>query len=308
MAFLKRCALFVFCLFVTLGLQAQATRTWVSGVGDDVNPCSRTAPCKTWAGAISKTATGGEMNAIDSAGFGIVTITKSITINGAGVHASTLASGGINGIIVNAPSTAVVILRNLSITSPTGSLGSNGIRWIAGKTLIVENCDISNFSNRGISAEITTGGNLIVTDTQIRSISTFGILALPSSGSTPIKVQLDNVRLYGNLNGLYLGNGSKGLIRNCDISGNSGTGIQVEQTGNFGTEATINDSTISMNGNGITAGIGATEVRISGCTIANNTGTGFNLAGGTVVSFGNNAIRNNAGSNTPSSVAVPALQ
>src|SRR5476651_1582165 len=61
--------------------QAQATRTWVSGVGDDANPCSRTAPCKTYAGAISKTATNGEINCIDPGGFGSLTITKAITIS-----------------------------------------------------------------------------------------------------------------------------------------------------------------------------------------------------------------------------------
>src|SRR5207237_4548464 len=80
---------------------AQATRTWVSGVGDDVNPCSRTAPCKTFAGAISKTAAGGEIDALDDGGFGQVTITKSITIDGGGHLASILASGGI-GVSVNA--------------------------------------------------------------------------------------------------------------------------------------------------------------------------------------------------------------
>jgi len=80
--------------------EAQATRTWVSGVGDDANPCSRTAPCKTFAGAISKTAPGGEINALDPAGYGAVMITKSITIDGGGTLASILASGGINGIVV----------------------------------------------------------------------------------------------------------------------------------------------------------------------------------------------------------------
>src|SRR5712691_8776960 len=110
-------------LFVAITLafsalaQAQATRTWVSGVGDDVNPCSRTAPCKTWAGAISKTAVGGEIDAIDPGGFGTVTITKSITIDGAGTLASILAAG-TNGVNVNdsgsgSPGTIIVTLRNL---------------------------------------------------------------------------------------------------------------------------------------------------------------------------------------------------
>src|SRR5688500_8002714 len=74
----------MFILAITTLAPAQATRTWVSGVGDDVNPCSRTAPCKTYAGAISKTARDGEISTLDPGGFGAVTITKSITINGGG--------------------------------------------------------------------------------------------------------------------------------------------------------------------------------------------------------------------------------
>src|SRR5213593_4753683 len=94
--------------------QAQATRTWVSGVGDDANPCSRTAPCKTFAGAISKTAAGGEISVLDPGGFGAVTITKSITINGDGTLAGLLASL-TNGIIVNAGVNDKVVIRSLSI-------------------------------------------------------------------------------------------------------------------------------------------------------------------------------------------------
>src|ERR1044072_765618 len=94
---------------------AQATRTWVSGVGDDVNPCSRTAPCKTFAGAISKTAAGGEIDALDRAGFGALTITKSITVDGGELSSGVLAAL-VNGIIVNLPNaTDKVTLRNLAI-------------------------------------------------------------------------------------------------------------------------------------------------------------------------------------------------
>src|SRR3954467_11628356 len=97
---------------------AQATRTWVSGVGDDVNPCSRTAPCKTFAGAISKTAIGGEINCLDPGGFGAVTITKSLTIDCHYTEGGALAGG--NGITVNdsasaTPGTAVVVIRGLDI-------------------------------------------------------------------------------------------------------------------------------------------------------------------------------------------------
>src|SRR6267143_2499180 len=104
----------MFIFAVTSLAQAQATRTWVSGVGDDANPCSRTAPCKTFAGAISKTADGGEIDCVDPGGFGAVTITKGITIDGGGTFASIL-SALTNGVIVNAASTKVITLRNLSI-------------------------------------------------------------------------------------------------------------------------------------------------------------------------------------------------
>src|ERR1017187_5160999 len=99
----------------SIGAQAQATRTWVSGVGDDANPCSRTAPCKTFAGAISKTAAGGEIDALDPGGYGVVTITKSITINGRGTHASILVAG-TNGITINGSGSPIVVnIQHLSI-------------------------------------------------------------------------------------------------------------------------------------------------------------------------------------------------
>src|SRR3954470_6826246 len=100
--------------FTTMA-SAQAIRTWVSGVGDDANPCSRTAPCKTFAGAISKTAAGGEIDALDPGGFGAVTITKSITIDGGGGQVASVLVAGTNGIIINAGASGVVTLRNLRI-------------------------------------------------------------------------------------------------------------------------------------------------------------------------------------------------
>src|SRR5437016_4235485 len=108
--------------------QAQATRTWVSGVGDDVNPCSRTAPCKTWAGAISKTAACGEIDALDPGGFGAVTITKSIILDGTGTFASTLASS-TNGIVINVAATDFVTIRGISINGAgtSCSFGLSGI-------------------------------------------------------------------------------------------------------------------------------------------------------------------------------------
>ena len=117
-------SLFIAFSMLSQLLFAQATRTWVSGVGDDANPCSRTAPCKTFAGAISKTASGGEINVIDAGGYGAVTITKSITIDGGGSMAFILSSG-TNGIIIN-HADAVVTIRRITING--AGPGINGIK------------------------------------------------------------------------------------------------------------------------------------------------------------------------------------
>src|SRR2546428_3627036 len=122
---------------------AQASRTWVSGVGDDANPCSRTAPCKTFAGAISKTAPSGEINVLDPGGFGAVTITKSITIRSDHIEAGVLVSG-TNAIIINAPDTDKVVLEGLDIEGL--GTGLNGVRFLAGKELYIIRCSIRHFT------------------------------------------------------------------------------------------------------------------------------------------------------------------
>src|SRR5881275_215186 len=113
-AFLALAVGFFLPLVTSAPASAQATRTWVSGVGDDANPCSRTAPCKTFSGAISKTASGGEINCLDPGGFGSVTITKAITIACEGVTAGVVVPG-TNGIIVNAGASDNVTLRGIDI-------------------------------------------------------------------------------------------------------------------------------------------------------------------------------------------------
>ena len=172
-------------------LHAQATRTWVSGVGDDANPCSRTAPCKTFAGAISKTAAAGEINIIDPGGYGGVTITKSITINGGGSFASILVSG-TNGIIVNVASTDVVTVRNVSINGV--GAGLSGIRMIGAGSLFVENVDIHQFTDKGIDFQPNGTAQLFVTNTSIRNTAG-GILVKPALGVLPLRIsgiQLSN--------------------------------------------------------------------------------------------------------------------
>ena len=147
--------------FVTAA-QAQATRTWVSGVGDDANPCSRTAPCKTFAGAISKTAPGGEINVLDPGGFGGVTITKAITIRSECTEAGVLVSG-TNGITVNAPNaTDVVILEGLDIEGL--GTGLNGVQIIGNGSVVVRRSLIHHFTGNGVNLVGVSGAKVLVQD------------------------------------------------------------------------------------------------------------------------------------------------
>jgi hypothetical protein len=141
---------------------AQATRTWVSGVGDDVNACSRTAPCKTFAGAIAKTAAGGEINALDGGSFGTVTITKSITIDGGGAMTSVLASA-TNGININAGVGDDVVLRNLSINGAT-PIGLSGINVLQARSVRIQNVQVENFSVAALNVNTTGSGPGVMVD------------------------------------------------------------------------------------------------------------------------------------------------
>ncbi len=143
---------------------AQATRTWVSGVGDDANPCSRTAPCKTFAGAISKTAAGGEINVLDPGGFGAVTITKSISIISVGTEAGVLVSG-TNGIIVNVQSTDKVLLDGLDIEGL--GAGLNGVTIIGGGKTTIRNCSIRNFMQNGVNLQGTANARAVIENSVI---------------------------------------------------------------------------------------------------------------------------------------------
>jgi hypothetical protein len=278
---------------------AQATRTWVSGVGDDANPCSRTAPCKTYAGAISKTAAGGEISTLDPGGFGAVTITKSITISGVGTLAGVLAAG-TNGVIVNAGVNDVIILRDLQING--AGTGLNGIRFLAGGALHVENCSINGFksasvgSGHGITFEPSGNGQLFVKDTFVQNNGTGanggGILIKPGAAGTA-KASLDNVQLEKNIFGLKVQDRSTVTITNSRVAGNAFAGITatsagaaislfVEQT------ASVNNGSVGIQSSGSN-----TAVRISNVTVTGNDIGLQALSSGQILSFDNNNVAGN---------------
>src|SRR5579864_1205869 len=184
---------------------AQATRTWVSGVGDDANPCSRTAPCKTFAGAISKTSTGGEINVLDPGGFGALTITKSIHLRAEGAQEGGVLVSGTNGIVDVNPS-GEVVLEGLDIDGL--GTGLSGVEFTGGGSLHIERCRIYNFVDSGID-DRSNAGSLFVTDTIISITSTAAATPGSQGGNGAIYISpstgggtfvLDNVRIFNNTN------------------------------------------------------------------------------------------------------------
>jgi hypothetical protein len=314
---IKLMVIAIFTLAFASLAQGQATRTWVSGVGDDVNPCSRTAPCKTWAGAISKTAAGGEIDALDPGGYGTLTITKSITVDGttgAG-WGSTLNSGGINGFVINdslsaTPNTAKVTLRNLSINGAGTTQGLNGIRFIAGLQLMVENVSIENQSNNGIDIALNAAviGLVKVKNVDVRRIGQAGLAAKNDNAGGQVKVVVDGSSFTHCNNGLHALNRSRVVARDSVFSLNTTNGVFADATAAFAT-ARVWTSNISLNGaNGVRAGNaggGASGIEIAQNQIDNNVGNGALVGtGGAIETFTNNSIRGNGTDGCPSCVPV----
>ena len=263
---------------------AQATRTWVSGVGDDANPCSRTAPCKTFAGSISKTAVGGEINVLDPGGFGAVTITKAITISSQGFEAGVLVSG-TNGIVVAVPNaTDTVILRGLDIEGL--GTGLSGVLVNTGGDVTVETSTINNFTTNGITFTPTVAGSqLHVSNTIVRNCGTLpnsgqGINIAPSSTASAV---LDRVRLDHNIAGLKINTaGGSASVTESVAANNVFAGFSA---GVSGAVLNLELSTSTHNATGVSCAAGST-VRLGNMSITDNTAA----TGGTCSSFKNNDI------------------
>ena len=295
----KVMALAIF-MFASVSIaQAQASRTWVSGVGDDVNPCSRTAPCKTWAGAISKTAACGEIDALDPGGYGAVTITKSITLDGTGTFASILASL-VTGITINAQSTDVITIRGISINGFCN--GIRGINILQAKTVNVEDCVIFRFAGPGIQVTETSDLNLNIKNTVIRDNTGDGINATTNHATLRVRGTLEHVQLTGNANGLHARSGSSFTARNSVFSNNTSNGVFTDAAAGTGPAiAFIHASQVSFNGGaGVRAGnagnVGTSGIEISQNQIDGNTGAGAVIStNGLINTFTNNSIQGNAG-------------
>ena len=307
------CAVLCLCT-LALPAHAQATRTWVSGVGDDANPCSRTAPCKTFAGAISKTAPFGEINCLDPGGFGAVTITKSIIISCEAGTAGVLVSG-TNGIVINVASTDVVYLRGLDFEGLT--TGLSGILFLGAGTLHVEHCLIRKFnsSSAGMGISVATNGpsRIFVSDSYITDNGTGSIgggIVIRPTGSASVNAVLKDVHVENNAAvGIKVDStGGTGVVNLMVVdsvaAGSGNSNIAAFTTPGTGTanvvidRASLTGAALGLRSDGAT-----TTVRIGNSSISSN-GTGVLSAnGGILQSYGNNQLNGNTTDGTMATIA-----
>jgi hypothetical protein len=256
---------------------AQATRTWISGVGDDVNPCSRTAPCKTFAGAISKTAAGGEIDALDPGGFGTVTLTKSITLDGGGGQvASILSSPGVNGVNVSAQATDVIILRNLRIN---GAGGATGVQINTAAKVNIEKCEIFGFATSGVTAAPGSATTVLVNIQETTLNNNSVAVSSKPTGAATVNMSINHSFI--------------------DLNGG---GIKIDGTGGGSSNVGINDSSISLNAgnavNAVSGPSGNVAIDLMRDIVTKNGAAGVqsnNTTGGTAaVTVGESLLSNNA--------------
>lgn len=284
-------------------MYGQASRTWVSGVGDDANPCSRTAPCKTFAGAISKTAAGGEIDALDPGGFGALTITKAITLDGGGGQVASVLVAGTNGIVVQAGANDVVIIRNLRINGIVGSGagGLNGIRFLSGKDLNVENCYIFGFTQNGLDIALNqaTQASVHVYNSVFKQNNGVGIRATNATQPN-VLVGIDHTEIALDTIGVESAANSNVEINDSMISKGTTAGIQADGGGTSSSLLAIDRSEVILNNNGATAS-NSSAIITSDTKYTYNSGTALNQSGGQIFSYGTNRVHNNgvAGSSIP---------
>jgi hypothetical protein len=294
-------ALAIFMFACASLAQAQATRTWVSGVGDDANPCSRTAPCKTFPGAISKTAVNGEINCLDAGGFGAVTITKSITIDCHEINAGVL-NAGTTGAIINfdafggTDTLKTVRLRNINFNG--AATGVRGVRIIgtvnaSNSEVIIEDCLMNgNQASPGTGIEDTRGNAagafLSISNTTIRDMLGAGILINPAAGSSGVAVSIHNTQVHTTAGpALSVGSGVKAMVYNSVFSG-SATGIFLSNTLGGGTEVALDHCVVSSNGTGLNASAANTTIWVSNSTLMFNGTLATTAGGGIINSYGGN--------------------
>jgi len=285
---LSLCGLIVASTFSVLA-HAQATRTYISGSGDDANPCSLANPCKTFAGAISKTTAGGEIDALSPGSYGAITITKALTIDGsASLGSAIIAASGV-GVTVNAGIADVVTLRNIQVQGV--STGATGVLLTQAKVLHLENCVFSYLTGNGIDLEPSIATNVFIDNTVSRDNGGNGLFILGATAN--VNVAISNSHFENNaLNGVFGSNNSKVTARNSDSSANLGSGFLTQSNSGTASIALVTSGASFNTGPGFQAGGGATTsiIRMTGSAAFSN-GSAFSTGtNGFIYTYGNNYV------------------
>ncbi len=271
----------------------QASHTWISGLGDDSQPGSRTFPCKTVAGAYSKTAAGGEIDVLSSGGFGGLTISKSLTIDGRGSLSSVLVSG-TNGITIDGGTgtPVVVTIRNFAFDGV--GAGLTGVKVTGNVVVRLVNCQIFGFTGAAVDFQGADASALYLDNCQIHDCAGGGVLLEPTSAGTPPVQGNTTAKLEGvsisrcGTAGVSNKAGSTAYLHNVDCKNINGPAFSTAT----GTKATISHCTASLSSSGIAAG---GIVLLSDSEIIANTGAGLSTTtGGGIYTPRNNHVAGNS--------------
>jgi hypothetical protein len=289
---------------LALGLSAApahaANRTWVSGHGTDSGACTRAAPCATFAFALTQTAAGGEIDVLDPAGYGPVTITKAISIVNDGVGAAGIRAASGNAITINVGASDSVHLRGLTIEG-LGS-GANGILFTTGGNLAIENCVVRNFSKAGIriSPFIFSVSNTIASNN-----GAFGIFVRPASPGAVTgvlsKVTANNngIGIAVEADSIIVGSANVTIV-DSEASNNAFSGVAATSRPRFPAPVAVmlrNVVASSNSGEGLAAVEHLTILRVAHSVVTGN-GTGVSTSsGGIINSYGDNDINGNTNDN-----------
>lgn len=295
MRILRTIFLMVFLFAIAVAAGAQSNRTFIASTGDDLNSCAATdVPCRTLAAALTKTNDGGEILALDAAGFGnagssAITISKSVTIDGGGGRLS-LASPGVEGIVVTSSNPIVVTLRNITMTGH-GSNGTNGIRFHSGRHLNLDNVKIQNMSGKGVYVQTSSDALLTMNDVQITNVAGIGVDVSPAGGSVTVSAKNVRVLESATSSGAYLNGNVKAVIADSEFSNCEYAGITVAGSANVSLDH------VRAVGNlyGVWNYSGSPTTRLHNSTFTGNTNNGALNSAGSMTAYQSNVIENPSG-------------
>ncbi len=267
--------------------QAQGSpRTFVSSTGTDSGGCGLAAPCRTFAYALTQTAAHGEIDVLDTAGYGAMTITQSVSIvNPGGVEAGIAASNGGTAIAIAAGPNDVVALRGLTVEGLQS--GATGISLTSAGALEIDNCVVRDFTGDAIDITPSGATQFRISNSVVEDNAHRGVYVLPSGSGTAQGV-IDHVAASGNPKGIAI-NGGGGATVNVSITNSVASGSSQDGIiAGSGAVVSIGNTTASVNAVGLLAGasgvIQLTQSLVTGNTI------GVSLSGGTVDSYQDNQI------------------